>query len=132
MHAVEKNNAVISSLSVKLVLMMLYEGALGNTAKQIENTVGFTDQKQIIRERYSQKLESLQVNYRINVVALQLLNMNKIVLMDLNSWEFCFTNYFIKVVSLCQITTFLRGLAFLTPLHVCLRFKLTYLCNSCI
>lgn len=63
MHAVEKNNAVISSLSVKLVLMMLYEGALGNTAKQIENTVGFTDQKQIIRERYSQKLESLQVNY---------------------------------------------------------------------
>lgn len=42
--------------------MMLYEGALGSTATQIEKTVGFTDQKQIIRERYLQKLQSLQVN----------------------------------------------------------------------
>jgi len=42
---------------------MLYEGALGNTAKQIEQVVGIIGHKQSIRERYSQKLQSLQVNY---------------------------------------------------------------------
>lgn len=63
MHGVEKNNAVISSISVKLVLLMLYEGALGNTAKQIEQIVGISGRKENIRERYSQKLQSLQVNY---------------------------------------------------------------------
>ncbi|XP_022170552.1 uncharacterized protein LOC111033912 [Myzus persicae] len=60
LHDVEKNNAVISSISVKLVLLMLYEGALGNTAKQIEQIVGISGRKQNIRERYSQKLQSLQ------------------------------------------------------------------------
>ncbi|XP_060838145.1 uncharacterized protein LOC132920091 [Rhopalosiphum padi] len=60
LHDVEKNNAVISSISVKLVLLMLYEGALGNTAKQIEDVVGIKGRKQSIRERYSQKLQSLQ------------------------------------------------------------------------
>lgn len=63
LHDVEKNNAVVSSISVKLVLLMLYEGALGNTAKQIEQVVGIIGRKQSIRERYSQKLQSLQVNY---------------------------------------------------------------------
>lgn len=67
MHDVEKNNAVISSISIKLVLLILYEGALGNTAKQIERIVGFSGNKQRIRERYSQKLQSLQVNYFSNV-----------------------------------------------------------------
>lgn len=60
LHDVEKNNAVVSSISVKLVLLMLYEGALGNTAKQIEQVVGIIGRKQSIRERYSQKLQSLQ------------------------------------------------------------------------
>jgi len=32
---------------------MLYEGALGNTAKQIEQIVGISGRKQNIRERYS-------------------------------------------------------------------------------
>ncbi|CAI6364777.1 unnamed protein product [Macrosiphum euphorbiae] len=60
LHDVEKNNAVISSISIKLVLLMLYEGALGNTAKQIEQVVGISGHKQNMRERYSQKLQSLQ------------------------------------------------------------------------
>lgn len=68
MHDVEKNNAVVSSISVKLVLLMLYEGALGNTAKQIEQIVGIHGHKQSIRERYSQKLQSLQVNYWFNMM----------------------------------------------------------------
>lgn len=63
LHDVEKNNAVVSSISVKLVLLMLYEGALGETAKQIEHVVGFSGRKQNIKIRYSQKLQSLQVNH---------------------------------------------------------------------
>lgn len=63
MHEVQKGNAVVSSISVKLVLLMLYEGALGNTAKQIEQVVGFSINKQSMRDQFSQKLQSLQVNY---------------------------------------------------------------------
>lgn len=47
---------------------MLYEGALGNTAKQIEQVVGISGHKQNIRERYSQKLQSLQVNCWFNMI----------------------------------------------------------------
>lgn len=63
MHEVQKGNAVVSSISVKLVLLMLYEGALGNTAKQIEQVVGFSINKQMMRDQFSQKLQSLQVKY---------------------------------------------------------------------
>lgn len=63
MHEVQKGNAVVSSISVKLVLLMLYEGALGNTAKQIEQVVGFSINKQTMRDQFSQKLQSLQVKY---------------------------------------------------------------------
>lgn len=42
---------------------MLYEGALGNTAKQIEQVVGFSINKQMMRDQFSQKLQSLQVKY---------------------------------------------------------------------
>lgn len=63
LHDTEKNNAVLSSISVKLVLLMLHEGALGNTAKQIENVVGFSGRKQNLKDRFSQKLQSLQVNF---------------------------------------------------------------------
>lgn len=62
LHDVEKSNAVLSSISVKMVLLMLHEGALGNTAKQIEQVVGFSGRKQILRDRFSQKIQSLQVN----------------------------------------------------------------------
>lgn len=47
---------------------MLYEGALGNTAKQIEQVVGISGHKQNMRERYSQKLQSLQVNCWFNMI----------------------------------------------------------------
>jgi len=60
---VQKSNTVVSSISVKLVLLMLYEGALGSTAKQIERVVGFSSNKQFMRDQYSGKLQSLQVNY---------------------------------------------------------------------
>ncbi|XP_050443090.1 uncharacterized protein LOC126847092 [Adelges cooleyi] len=60
LHEVEKNNAVLSSISVKLVLLMIYEGALGETAKQIERVVGFSGNRQLTRERFSKKLKSLQ------------------------------------------------------------------------
>lgn len=63
MHDVEKNNAVLSSISVKLVLLMLFEGAQENTAHQIRHVIGLHGTKQNIRDQYSQKLQSLQVNY---------------------------------------------------------------------
>lgn len=44
------------------MLLVLYEGALGDTANQIERVLGLTGHKQQIRSRYSQKLQSLQVN----------------------------------------------------------------------
>lgn len=62
LHDVENNNAVISSISVKLVLLMLFEGAQENTAHQIRHVIGLYGSKQNIREQYSQKLKSLQVN----------------------------------------------------------------------
>lgn len=40
---------------------MLYEGALGNTSMQLERVVGFNGPKQWIRDRYSQKIQSLKV-----------------------------------------------------------------------
>lgn len=45
---------------------MLYEGALGNTAKQIEQLIGLTGGRQSIRDQYQQKLQSLQVTYCLN------------------------------------------------------------------
>jgi len=42
---------------------MLYEGALGNTANQLEHVVGFDTNKQFVRDQYLHKLQSLQVNY---------------------------------------------------------------------
>lgn len=63
MHDVEKNNAVVSSISVKLVLLMLFEGAQENTAHQIRHVIGLYGTRQNIRDQYSQKLQSLQVNY---------------------------------------------------------------------
>lgn len=65
MHATEKKNAVVSTLSAKLVLLMIYEGALGNTAKQIEQSIGFYGRGNEIKQLYSQKLQSLQVNFLI-------------------------------------------------------------------
>ncbi|VVC44583.1 Serpin domain,Serpin, conserved site [Cinara cedri] len=71
LNDIEENNAVISTVSVKLVLLVLYEGALGNTAKQIENVVDFpAGSKSIIRDRYLQKLQSLQShkhNYELDI-----------------------------------------------------------------
>lgn len=58
-----KTNAVVSTLSAKLVLLMIYEGALGNTAKQIEQSIGFFGHGKDIKLLYSHKLQSLQVNY---------------------------------------------------------------------
>ncbi|VVC24384.1 Serpin domain,Serpin, conserved site [Cinara cedri] len=60
LHDAEKNNAVISSISVKLMLLMLYEGALGNTSDQIRRVAGFSGNKTNDRTTYSQKLQSLQ------------------------------------------------------------------------
>lgn len=47
-------------------MLMLYEGALGNTAKQIEQVIGLTGSRQSIRDQYQQKLQSLQVTYCLN------------------------------------------------------------------
>lgn len=59
------------------MLLILYEGALGNTAKQIERIVGFSGNKQRIRERYSQKLQSLQVNYFSNLLNMIYIKQNQ-------------------------------------------------------
>ncbi|VVC42209.1 Hypothetical protein CINCED_3A003883 [Cinara cedri] len=60
LHEVEKTNSVISTISLKLVLLMLYEGAQGNTSRQLERVVGFNGSKQWTRDRYSQKIKSLK------------------------------------------------------------------------
>ncbi|XP_050519956.1 uncharacterized protein LOC126893625 [Daktulosphaira vitifoliae] len=60
LYDIENSNAVLSSISVKLVLLMIYEGALGDTAKQIDRIVGFYGDKETIRKKFSKKLQSLQ------------------------------------------------------------------------
>jgi len=45
------------------VLLMLFEGAQENTAHQIRHVIGLYGTRQNIRDQYSQKLQSLQVNY---------------------------------------------------------------------
>lgn len=50
------------------MLLMLFEGAQENTAHQIRHVIGLYGSKQNIREQYSQKLKSLQVNCWFDMV----------------------------------------------------------------
>lgn len=59
---------------------MLYEGALGNTSKQLERVVGFNGPKQWTRDRYSQKIQSLQVIFYRDPTSLFNLKKNIIII----------------------------------------------------
>ncbi|BES93112.1 Serine protease inhibitor (serpin) [Nesidiocoris tenuis] len=56
----EKSNIALSPISVKLVLAMLYEGASGNTSKELQNVLEIKDSRSLSTSRLSQILMSLQ------------------------------------------------------------------------
>uniref|UniRef100_A0A0K8SVN5 Serpin domain-containing protein n=1 Tax=Lygus hesperus TaxID=30085 RepID=A0A0K8SVN5_LYGHE len=58
----EKSNVVLSPISVKLVLAMLYEGSRGNTAKELQKILDIKDSKAISANRLSIILQSLQAS----------------------------------------------------------------------
>ncbi|KAF6205476.1 hypothetical protein GE061_019649 [Apolygus lucorum] len=62
--AKEKSNVVISPISVKLVLAMLYEGSRGNTAKELQKILDIKDSKAISANRLSIILQSLQASHK--------------------------------------------------------------------
>lgn len=53
-------NVLISPLSLKLVLALLYEGASGETALQFQRTLGFPDDRKALREKYAEIIDVLQ------------------------------------------------------------------------
>jgi serine protease inhibitor len=55
---------VVSPISVKLVLTMLYEGAAGNTALELEETLQLPARMQA-RKRFSAIIDSLLVSRHI-------------------------------------------------------------------
>ncbi|XP_068082596.1 uncharacterized protein [Anabrus simplex] len=56
----ERGNIVVSPIGIKLLLTMLYEGAAGNSAKELENVLQLPQSRQQTRLKYSAVLESLQ------------------------------------------------------------------------
>lgn len=58
----EQRNVLISPLSLKLALVMLYEGSSGSTEKQFQSIMQFP-QKAEIQEKYKSILKTLQVSY---------------------------------------------------------------------
>jgi serine protease inhibitor len=61
LSAQEPGNMVVSPVSIKLVLAMLYEGAAGNTALELEQTLQLPARLQA-RKRFSAILDSLLVS----------------------------------------------------------------------
>lgn len=61
----EKGNMIISPISLKVVLAMLYEGASGTTAQEIGDALNLnnaTANRQTARARFTTILQSLQVS----------------------------------------------------------------------
>ena len=61
LSAQEPGNVVVSPVSIKLVLAMLYEGAAGNTASELERVLQLPARLQA-RKRFSAILDSLLVS----------------------------------------------------------------------
>lgn len=62
-----QDNLVISPISLKIVLAMLYDGATGQTATEIQQALDFGGQAPTLRsksrERFSSILKSLEVRH---------------------------------------------------------------------
>ncbi|GLV37693.1 Serpin 27A [Carabus blaptoides fortunei] len=58
----EFGNVLVSPLSIKLVLAMLYEGATGATEKELERILQLPVSRQATRDRFQQILSSLQTS----------------------------------------------------------------------
>lgn len=52
---------ILSPLSLKLVLALLYEGAAGLTDKEFRRVLNFPENKTVIRKEYSDLLDALIV-----------------------------------------------------------------------
>ncbi|XP_069680025.1 serine protease inhibitor 2-like isoform X2 [Periplaneta americana] len=61
--AKEPGNVVVSPVSVKLVLAMLYEGARGNTAQELEKALHLPTSRLKSREMFTQVLKSLETKH---------------------------------------------------------------------
>lgn len=57
------HNIVVSPISLKLVLALLYQGSSGSTKREFESVLQFLD-KGIVRNEFRQMLESLQIAER--------------------------------------------------------------------
>ncbi|KAK9889266.1 hypothetical protein WA026_004545 [Henosepilachna vigintioctopunctata] len=71
-------NVIISPISLKLVLALLYEGSSGSTEKEFQSVLHFPVQKQVVRENFYNILESLQPTERREYV----LNLGTRIFMD--------------------------------------------------
>nr|CAD7438503.1 unnamed protein product [Timema bartmani] len=60
-HNKEDENVVVSPIGVKLVLAMLFEGAIGNTARELMKTLQLPETRQSSRTKFSSILQSLQM-----------------------------------------------------------------------
>lgn len=60
LSAQESGNVVVSPVSIKLVLAMLYEGAAGNTARELERTLHLPERLQT-RKKFTAVLDSLMI-----------------------------------------------------------------------
>lgn len=56
-----QGNVLISPISLKLALVLLYEGAQDETAKELEKAMNLPASRSATREKYSNVLKSLQV-----------------------------------------------------------------------
>jgi serpin B len=63
----EPGNVVVSPVSIKLLLAMLYEGAAGNTALELEQALHLPDRLGT-RKKFTAILESLMVCDPVNCV----------------------------------------------------------------
>ena len=73
LSAQEPGNLVVSPVSIKLVLAMLYEGAAGNTASELERVLRLPSRLQT-RKRFSAILNSLLVSNPVPSASISLTN----------------------------------------------------------
>ncbi|KAL3289709.1 hypothetical protein HHI36_023109 [Cryptolaemus montrouzieri] len=63
-------NVILSPISLKIVLALLYEGSSGSTAKEFQNILLFPEKKQIVRENFYRIIQALKTQEKENVLNL--------------------------------------------------------------
>ncbi|XP_031775315.1 serine protease inhibitor 27A isoform X2 [Apis florea] len=61
-------NVILSPISLKIALVLLYEGAQGETAYELANTLQLPGTRNATRKKFSNILQSLQTNYTANTL----------------------------------------------------------------